>query len=388
MISVKDNTFRIDYYCIIFTLVIFSNFGIGSFLLSDIIYLAVAVLAIVKTMRIRKPSKIYGYVVLFALFTLLSYLRFQHPRALLSCFRFVFGISICSILFSSYNNEKYRDKVISGYCNACVIFSSFLLLQFFSYYVLHFNIDFSFGDYAREENVAGGYNPLDSLFYRTGGLFKEPSWYAAYVVPSLFILTEIKDYKKLAICVCGLIASTSGLGFAVLAVYLVWLTLSFNRKLGVILMLVLAAAYYFLPFIFVKIGAGVVGEESSFFIRVQEPLEELQKVPFSIIGLDPKLHYDSSGKVMFFLNTFLFAYFYFGIIGLFFFIRYLYCNKILFLSIALLVIVMLEGLYGRIEFWMMLLACKLFNEELRLNSKRKVGVEPRITNIESYEKLH
>ena len=368
---VRKGLLHIDYYFIIFFLVIFSNFGIGSFLLSDIIYFVVSLVAILQTSKIKKSNKVYGYIVYFALLTILGYFRFQHPRALLSCFRFVFGLSVCSILFSSYNNEKYRSLIVEAYCNACVFFSIFLLIQFFSYYVLHFNIDFSFGDYAREENAAGGYNPLDSLFYRTGGFFKEPSWYAAYVAPSLFVLTDKKEFKKLILCTCGLLASTSGLGFAVLAIYLLWLTFSSNKKYGVILLLVFIAAYYFLPFLFVKIGAGIVGDESSFYPRVQEPFEELLKLPFSFFGLDPKMHYDSSGKVLFFLNTFMFVNFYFGILGLLLFVKYLYCNKFIFLTVALLSIIIIEGLYGRIEFWMMLLACKLYNEDLK---RRKLGV--------------
>lgn len=356
------------WHTVIFLLVIFSNLEIGNFLLSDIIYGFFAVYVFLKF----KKSPTNGIVIFyFITITLMNYIAYSNFRALLSTLRFDFGLIICMLLYSRFNNSVYRRKLVNGYCYACVLFSLFVLFQFFCYYVLKVNIDFSFGDYAREENSAGSYDVLSDLYYRTGGMFKEPSWYAAYVSPVLFILTIQKRHKELIICLVGLLASTSGLGFAILAIYAIWTALLFDKKVGTFVVFAVFLAYTYLPFLFNKLSGGVLGENSSFAIRIIEPFEILNNIKFSIIGINPSYHYDSSGSVMYFLNTFMFIYYYFGIIGLFLFLKFIFTKKIPILCISIIVVILIEGLYGRIDFWMMLLACLLFNSSTNEYKKNK-----------------
>lgn len=356
------------FYSIFFIVVIFSNFAVGSFVLTDFIFLFLVVNALIKTSSIRKNNSVYFYVAYFVAATFLIYASYHNTRGLLSSFRFVIGMLYCSIFYSAYNNNKYRSKVIDGYCYACVFLSLFVIVQFMSYYVFKVNINFSFGDYSREMNVAGSYDAFSDLFYRTGGMFKEPSWYAAFVTPVCFILTHSKRTKELVVVLLGLLMSTSGLGFSILAIYFVWVVLKFNRKLGVFLSLMFGVVYYFLPFIFNKTSGGVAGGNSSFEVRILKPLQVIMEIPeFSIFGLDPSYHYDNGGNVMFFANTLTFIYLYFGIIGMIIFFKFVYFERFFVVTISIIAIIATEGLYGRIEFWMMVLACKLYYDQIRTN---------------------
>lgn len=358
-----------DFYTLIFIFVIFSNLSVGNFLLSDIIYGAFTFWTVIKL----KDTPYKGLVLaFFLLVTIVNFILYGNSRALLSTIRFDYGLIICAIFFSSFDNDKYRNRLINGYCYACVFFSAFVIMQFFSYYVLKINIDFSFGDYAREENAAGAYDVLSDLFYRTGGMFKEPSWYAAYVSPVVFILTKQKRYKELLICLVGLLASTSGLGFTVLAIYVSWLVLLYDKRMGITVALFVFFVYQYLPFIFNKMSTGALGEESSLGIRIVEPFSVLSHLDFSIIGLNPIFHYDSSGHVMVFLNTFMFVYFYYGIIGSFLFLNFIKMKNIRVLFIVIVAITLIEGIYGRIDFWMMLLACLLYNSSLSNRNKKMI----------------
>lgn len=355
-----------DFFTLIFIFVIFSNLGVGNFLLSDIIYGAIAFWTVIKFKKTPYKGLVLAF---FLIVTIVNYISYGNSRALLSTIRFDYGLIICAILFSNFDNDNYRNRLINGYCYACVFFSAFVIIQFVSYYVLKINIDFSFGDYAREENAAGAYDVLSDMFYRTGGMFKEPSWYAAYVSPVSFILTKQKRFKELFICLVGLLASTSGLGFAILAIYVSWLALLYDKKMGITVALFVFLVYQYLPFIFNKMSTGALGEESSLGIRVMEPFTVLSNLDFSFIGLNPIFHYDNSGHVMFFLNTFMFVYFYYGILGSFLFLNYIKMKNIRILFIAIVAITLIEGIYGRIEFWMMLLACLLYNSSLSNRNK-------------------
>lgn len=364
----------LNYYTLIFILVISSNIGVGDFLLADFLYLLFGVFAIFKTIGCKRDGSVFRYVVYFAISAILLYLIYGNIRGLASSLRFVMGISICSIFYFSYNNRKYREKLINGYCYACVFFSLFVIIQFLSYYCLKFNIDFSYGEYGVEENAAGYYDPLSSLFYRTGGMFKEPSWYGAFVSPVCFLFARMKRYKELLICVCGLLMSTSGLAFAVLGVFLVWLVLSSNKLLGIVMIIIAMSAYIFLPFIFDRMSEGETGSMDA---RILTPLEVVLSNEISVFGLNPDIHYDNLGSSKFFANTITFIYIYFGCVGVYVFYKYIRIKKIYFLTIAIVSITVIEGLYGRIDFWMMVLAAKLFSQYLD-DQDNKVSLNSKI----------
>ena len=367
----------LSYYTLLFILVISSNIIAGNFVLADYLYLFFCVVAFSRTYNLKRNPKVFLYVLYFVLCALLVYSLYSNFRGLMSSCRFILGILFCSILFYSYNNVLYREKIVKGYGYACVFLSIFVIIQFISYYVLHINIDLSFGDYAASAdthaNAAGFYDPLKDLFYRTGGLFNEPSWFAAYVSPSCFILTRNKSYKEAFVVIVGLLMSTSGLGFVVLAIYLSWLILQYNKTIGIVVALLFLTAYIGLPFIFERASQGVDG--GSFEARITIPFTKILQIPeLSIFGINPAYHYDRFGEPLFFANTLTFIYIYFGIIGLFVFFKYVYFKRFFALTIAILAIISIEGLYGRIDFWMMVLACKIYSSQM-LEEKRSIMVD-------------
>jgi hypothetical protein len=227
---------------------------------------------------------------------------------------------------------------------------------------LGLNITFDFGYYSLEENVTSIYNPVDTFLYRTGGVFKEPSWFALFVAPVLDIAYKQKHYRVFFICVLGLILSTSGLAFLLIALFLL---LKIKRlKFLLVSLISIALIYFIFPDIF-----GRISEGGSLQIRVLDPFKEMIDINnLSFIGVNmSRVYFNNTGG---FINTFVFMYLSFGIIGLLLILQLFKFIFSLYTSIALLLIIMIEGCYGRIDFWIALAVCSIANSYFGEKTKR------------------
>lgn len=368
-----QNLFR--WETLLFFLVFFSNFAIGSFLLTDILYLLFAAYLMIKYPP--RNDKIMWAVGIFILIGLCNILRFPFSRGSMSMLRFIYNLTIFVIIYLCINKRNLRSKAIEGYIFACCIFSIVVVVQFALFYGIGINLKIDFGEFGREVNAASGYSVLDAVLYRTGGLFKEPSWYAAFCAPVCFLLTMLDKKKELVLCLLGLVLSTSSLAFMVLAIYIVWVVLRYNTKLGILATFVMAGVYYFFPIIFSRLIGSESAGSKSFDVRIAGASDFItSNNVISVIGIDPSILYNHDGTPVFFCNTMSFIYLFFGVLGLALFLKLIYFRSNIFLTISIASIMIAEGLYGRIDFWMMLLACKLFNDYfVDINSKAKLKMQ-------------
>jgi hypothetical protein len=329
----------------------------GKFLLADVIYFAIVIYIIYKSYN--KGTRLEHYAIyivpiLFLCFSVINLMRFENQEAFFSQIRYIFNYYVFSaVVFYFLIYEKRKESFIYTYECICCFFSLFVIVQFFSYYILGVNIPFDFGSYSLEENVASIYNPLDAFLYRTGGFFKEPSWFALFVAPVLDIAYKQKHHKIFQICILGLILSTSSLAILLIAVF--FLLRLKQLKFLILFLLCISAICLIFPDIFERLLQG-----GSLQIRVLEPFDFFFKAnSSSFIGIDVGRFYFFNGEI--FLNTFVFTYLAFGTIGLLFFLFFFKLEFSLYTSIAMLAIVMIEGCYGRIDFWMALAACFVSN---------------------------
>ena len=350
-----------------------------SFGLTDVIYAFFALLFGLKTIgvkgktseRIHTQNKYtyYLYPVLFLVIAIIGYYSFGATRMLQSQFRFVFNCLIFVIIYTYFHisSSRDREKLISSYIYVCVICSTFVIIQFLSFYLFHYNIKFDIG----ENNAASLETFAVGVNYRTGGLFNEPSWFTLFVGPVLDMAYRLKKFKELFVCIVGLILSTSSMAFLFLFLFAMFKLRGNNKKYIIILALVVVAIYFVFPIAFDRFFNALSNEEgtNSNNARVILPMTVAFAHSIPLFGLDIGDLYAVNENL--FLNTFVFVILAFGIVGLIIFLHMILNRKHVLLSLILLLIVIIEGCYGRIDFWMTLLAASVFCDNTNYEHQMK-----------------
>lgn len=365
ILPLDDKKQLFSSYTLLFLLVFTSNIVIGSFLLSDALYGLLTVFVFLKTKRDKGAYFTYCYLLYFAFAAMLSFHMYSNAKGLQSSLRFIYNFFLCITLIISLDHNEYRSKIIRGYLNACCVFSFIIFLQILLYYVFKINLNLDFGDLASQQNVANEYDPLSDLMYRTGGIFKEPSYYTAFVGPSIFMLYKYRYFKRFIYVLMGMIFSTSGLGFAVILIFGSYIIINANKKFKFLFIILCAIIFVSLPFVFQHVLLGGSNE-----IRLVEPFTALfEEGNVGLFCGNPAMHYYKD-EILIWINTFVFILLYFGIVGMLLFLKFIYYKQALYLTVTILCLIIIEGLYGRIDFWMTVLACSLFNKELQFYSNR------------------
>lgn len=340
--------------------------------LTDILYAIFALFFFVKTInakrhldrkKIKGGFSYYLYPISFICISMIGFSMFGATRMLQSQFRFIFNCLVFAIIYTYFHISSTTNKtrLVSSYIYVCIICSTFIVIQFLSFYIFHYNIKFDIGNYnaASLETFSSGVN------YRTGGLFNEPSWFALFVGPALDITYRMKKYKELLICVLGMILSTSSMAFLFLFLFAVSKIKGNNKKYIIYMLLLVIGVYLVFPIAFDRLFLALSNEEgtSSNDARVFIPFTLALTEAIPLFGMDIGDLYADNDSL--FLNTFVFILFAFGIVGLIIFSSMLYMKRFMLLSAILFLIVIIEGCYGRIDFWMTLLAVSVFCDNYR-----------------------
>jgi len=352
---------------VLFLLVFSTNFSVGQFSISQYIYIVLSIFFFWKCRELVKSTRPILFFYYFLVMSVFNFILYQNLSALGSSFRFVFNLFVYILLLVSFDNQLYRKRVIWGYIYACEFFSLVIIVQFIVYYIVGVNLQINIGQFDPTGNQYDHTGLLADKLYRTGGLFNEPSWYASFCAPCIFIVDKLRNRIGYLVCLFGIILSTSGVGYAALGVYGLWKT--FKLKPIYTLMILVIVISLLTPIMFLL--APSIDKLSLENSRLEVYAYIYSKAIISLFGVNLNSLYVTEGEFEYFLNTFSFVYLFWGLVGLFIFIRIFYYKKIVFLTIAIVAVIMIEGLYGRIDFWMMLLACRLFNSELAVEEQNK-----------------
>lgn len=356
--------------------VIFNNFCIyGSFLLTDLIYTALGFVMLYRQKNL-KLDQYTGYL-LFFIFTissliLINFLWFDNTSGLFSQLRFIWGAAIAFIVSIYLQQSKSVDYFIHFYLVFIVCCSLFIIIQNFLFQFFNINIFLSFGEFSLIKNSTEGAQLGINNTIRSGGFFREPSWYAVYAMPALPILHTNKNNLFLLVTVLGILASTSSLGYAFLLLFILTRLVSLNNfkdKLFIILQLVLILfalwlLYLKYDFLFERL-IFTLDTGGSASTRIFEPLKYLGD-NISLFGSDTR--FIKSEENILFVNTLLYIIFSFGIFGLFTFFPLVFSVKLkhAYYSIGLLTCIAVEGLSGRIEFWILIALFIVLKREISL----------------------
>lgn len=365
-------------FCLVFACAIFENFKLGqNVALSDVLYAIFGFLFFLKLFKFRTNNRalsLFLYPLLFFIIAFIDFQSFNASKMFMSQLRFCFNCVIFATIASFFVNSslRTREKLISSYVYICTIASAFIIVQFLSFYLLRFNLAFDFGSYQGGLNHASLEVPSLGALYRTGGFFKEPSWYALFVGPVLDIAYKRGQIKELVVCVVGMVFSTSSMAFLFL-MFFVYFDLKSNRKYLILFIVAAISLYFVFPMAFTRLLGALTFEEgadNSNNGRVILPFTLIWEYGnFPLLGLNISTLYDMQETL--FLNTFLFVLTSFGIVGLCLFLKMIYQKDSPLLTFILISTVIIEGCYGRIDFWMALLATTIFtyssNKQLNLH---------------------
>ena len=347
-------------------LVIFNNFQLGPvFLLTDVLYTALGIYFLfqLKSFRISTFYKPLLFLSLFITIILVNYVLFQNISSVFSQIRFLWGMVIFWILYLFFDQKQSKKELLfKAYLVFCVYCSGFVIFQIFAFYILQTNIYITFGEFDDLRNsMEGAISGLQSA--RVGGFFREPSWYAIFVGPSLYILNELKNYRGLVIVGFGLLLSSSTYAILIVSVFLLssvfFSTYAKSKVNALVTLLLIPPIIYvilsYAPFLFDRLFFIVENQGGgSYLTRILNPFSYFYE-NISFFGVD--VSFLKGDDFVFFVNTFLYVFYSFGIIGTLAFLSLIISHRIkyIFLSFSLMLAISIEGMAGRIDFWIVLL---------------------------------
>lgn len=309
-------------------------------------------------------------IVLLLLIALVNYFIIGDTRTFSSQIRLIvnsFVMLFTTTYFIKYTNEI--DKFINAYELFCFACSLCVVLQFILVYLFGIVLQIDFGQYQLSQNWASAYNEINDGYrlYRTGGFFNEPSWFAIFISPALFISAKRNHFIVLLTCIIGLLFSTSNLGFAFILLFF----LLKIRKISHVLVLILLIVVIYLSFpqIFSRFIEQFIIEKSigSGAERLIDPLDLLNKInALSLFGIDI-----SEFRTRIFIGTFMYVLLTFGVVGLAIFLNIIYVKNYIGLSLIFITTVVIDGCYGRIDFWMVLCVSHLLSFQYSIKKNEK-----------------
>lgn len=181
--------------------VLFGPISIGDF------FVFTAVIFLIKHLKINILS--IGSIVVAFIIILIGFYVLYDEGVDPGFFRIAFYYSLFFFVISL--QKISLERFLSVYIYCCIFFSVSLILQWIAYEFL--NISFSL------QLPIPYYEPdtlkiLNDLF-RSGGWFKEPSYFAIFLMPAIFYLLSQRSYLKYFLLVFAGVISTSSLAIFV-----------------------------------------------------------------------------------------------------------------------------------------------------------------------------
>lgn len=190
---------------------LFSNYvflgalGYGDLLIFIAIFLSIFMLRLNRLF-------LFSMLALFSLFVISFFVLINGGYDFFSLLRATFYLF--AALFLSNLNKEFYSEFLDVYLKIAYFFAIVLVIQTIFYYVsgLVFSLELPMVTY--EESTLQIVD-LENQGFRTGGLLKEPSYYAIFTIPAVYYVSFVKrSIKWHLFLVLSLFLSTSSLGIA------------------------------------------------------------------------------------------------------------------------------------------------------------------------------
>lgn len=152
-----------------------------------------------------------GVVAFFACYAFIYYFIFSDV-GFFPALRMLFYISCFAVLLDAFRSEGLMRQVSLLYIGVSVLFAFLLVLQVLLYKLFGVVFVYLETPYDIEVNSVRSLG-VDAYGMRTGGVFKEPSYYVVYIFPALFYAASFRKIALWSFFSVSIVLSTSALGF-------------------------------------------------------------------------------------------------------------------------------------------------------------------------------
>lgn len=205
-------------------------------------------------------------------FLISFYYLFNFESGFFVSLRIFFYLFSFSIVFELYKHKGFSEKLLFTYIRLAQIFSFLLIIQVLFYYF--FGVTYIYIQTSHDIEINSVLSLMGSEYgMRTGGVFKEPSYFAIFIFPAILYSVRFKKYYTFLLFAVSVICSTSALGFLFLLICIL-----VGLKRNKISLLALSFCFfifflitYKLDMLPARVGETINGE-GSFFVRFSDPL--------------------------------------------------------------------------------------------------------------------
>ena len=333
-------------------------------MLTDVIYGVLGAISLPLILRVKLDFQfllLLKFAIYIAIAISLNYFTYENDVSLLSQLRFLAGVAVTSLLYM-YFKDKDFSLIKRHYLGLVLVSSFFIILQNLSFHLFQYHFFFSFGDFDLIRNSTSSADPSSPLHMsiRSGGLFREPSWFAIFSIPAIYFLYESRRLKEFLVLATGLVLSTSSIAYFFLFSIFVHITF-FSRGARTKFY---ACAIVSIAAIFILYWHNApIFERLLFFLSTGGSIEPRLLTPLnyflqnlSLSGVDTTFIKSSDGERLFF-GTLLYIFFSFGLLGLLSFLSLIIPMQInaFYFVVCFLAAFLIEGMSGRIDFWILIL---------------------------------
>lgn len=212
------------------------------------------------------------FFILCISFLISFYYLFYFESGFFVSLRMFFYLISFSILFNVYKNKKLSEELIVAYIRLSQIFAYLLIIQVLTYYF--FDVSYIYIQTSNDIEINSVISLMGSEYgMRSGGVFKEPSYFAIFIFPAIFYSIKFKKYYIFLLFAVSVLFSTSALGLLFL-----FICILLGLKKNIISLFALSVCFFifFLALYKLDMLPGRVSEtikgEGSFFVRFGEPL--------------------------------------------------------------------------------------------------------------------
>jgi len=212
----KNN--NINYFSIILIAIfllspVLSNYSVGEKIsLGDFFVILILIVSIIKFKSLNIIS-LYGCIsiIIISIVDFILYLNYYYD-GIMVMMRMSFYIFSYFIISSLTISKDQQIKIINYYIILCKIFSLILIIQIFYYYLFD-KIIFVIDTPLDIEKSSLLTLDIATQGFRSGGVFKEPSYFSIFIAPALFYAYILKRWRLYIFLSFAVILSTSALGF-------------------------------------------------------------------------------------------------------------------------------------------------------------------------------
>lgn len=206
--------------------------------ISEFALLIFVPIILLEMLRLKSVIKIHGYMgffiygVVISLLMLLFHPDFSAYDVGIRLLRDSFYVCIIFVFAQKYFNVEYAIKL---YKSLAIITSTYLILQYMSYYIFNYKLPWVLQgvdlNYAVTDitEYLQNYARINSYYFRPTSIFLEPAQFAQFIAPflalTLFPCTRRQriDYKLAMFLTASMILSTSANAYAlVLVIWTLW----------------------------------------------------------------------------------------------------------------------------------------------------------------------